>query len=458
MTALAGTRTLTRLALRRDRVMLPAWIVLLAGAGLAAASSYSDLYKTAKARHELIAGNADNGVTLALYGRIYGDSVGGITAWRIGGLALALVGLMSILVVIRHTRADEESERAELVGAGAVGRHAPLAAALLAALAGNVALAATVAAGLIGIGLPAGGSVTLAAVMAGAGCTFAAVAAVAAQLSESARTANGIAGGILGAAFLVRAVGDAGPHWLSWLSPLGWLQQVRAFAGDRWWVLALVAALVATLLATAYRLNARRDLGAGLLPPRRGPAVAAPRLRSPLALAWRLQRGALAAWAAGFAIVGAAIGGVADGIGDFVANSPSVKDALTELGGQKGLVDAYIAAVMQIGGLVAAFFAVQVVLRLRAEETGQRAEPLLATAISRTRWALGYVAIALAGTVAVLAALGIAAGVVHGARSGDMAEVPRLLAAALVQLPAAWDGCSPASRWRCSGSRPARPR
>lgn len=97
-------------------------------------------------------------------------------------------------------------------------------------------------------------------------------------------------------------------------------------------------------------------------------------------------------------------------------------------------------------------------LRLRAEETGQRTEPLLATAISRTRWALGYVAIALAGTVAVLAALGIAAGVVHGARSGDMAEVPRLLAAALVQLPAAWDGCSPASRWRCSGSRPARPR
>ena len=135
---------------------------------------------------------------------------------------------------------------------------------------------------------------------------FGAVAAVTAQVAESARAANGLAVGVLGAAFALRAIGDAGPHWLAWLSPLGWAQAMRAFADERWWLLLALLALAALLRVGAARLAARRDLGAGILPPRPGPARG--RLRTPLALAWRLQRGALAGWAAGFAILGAAFG------------------------------------------------------------------------------------------------------------------------------------------------------
>src|SRR6185503_569391 len=132
----------------------------------------------------------------------------------------------------------------------------------------------------------------------------------------------GLAIGALGGAFALRALGDAGPHALAWFSPLGWAQAMRAFADERWWLLVPLLAFAALLVAAAVALAGRRDLGAGLLPPRPGPARGA--LRSPLALAWRLQRGALAGWAFGFAILGAAFGSIAQDIGDVIGDSADV--------------------------------------------------------------------------------------------------------------------------------------
>jgi ABC-2 type transport system permease protein len=435
--ALAGTRVLARLAFRRDRVFLPAWLYALTASVAGTGYSFNHLYATPASRHALVTGAGDTPATLALYGRIYADSVGGLTAWRTG-LVLALAGLMSILLVVRHTRADEEAGRAELVAAAPVGRHAALAAALLVALAANAALALLVALGLIAVGLDPAGSLALGVSIGAAGCAFAAVAALAAQLAETAHAANAIAGAALGAAYLLRAVGDAGPHALSWLSPLGWSQQLRPFAGERWWVLAPGAALCALLVAASARLGTGRDLGAGLLPPRPGPAFAAAGLRSPLALAWRLQRGALAGWAAGFAILGAVLGSVASGIGDLVGDSPGVRKLFAELGGSKGIVDAYLATTLGVAGLIAAVYAVQATLRLRTEETGGLAEPLLATATSRTRWALSHATVAAGGTAALLVAVGFPAGVAHALQTGDAAQLWRVLGGALAQIPAAW--------------------
>ena len=64
-----------------------------------------------------------------------------------------LLGLMSMLLVTRHTRQEEETGRAELVSAGVVGRYAWLAASLLYVLAVNVVLAALTAAGYVAMGL-----------------------------------------------------------------------------------------------------------------------------------------------------------------------------------------------------------------------------------------------------------------------------------------------------------------
>jgi len=427
---------LVRLALKRDRVMIPAWLLGLAAAVAVTASSYSSLYATEASRREVVQTLGATPATLALYGRIYADSVGGLVAWRVGGIALALAGLMSILLVVRHTRAEEETGRAELIGAGVVGRNAPLAAALITAGLTSLALGGCVVLALLATGLGLTGSLALGASFAAVGLVFAATAAVTAQVAESSRGANGLAVGVLGGAFALRAIGDAGPHWVAWLSPLGWGQALRPFADERGWVLLFLLALAIALTAAAVQLAAHRDLGAGIIPPRPGPARG--ELSTPLQLAWRLQRGALAGWAAGFAILGAAFGSIAQDIGDVIGDSPEVLDALKRLGGERSLADTYLAATFGVLALIAAGYAVQAVLRLRGEETSGRAEPLLATSVSRTRWALSHTFIALAGTAVLLAAAGLTAGIAYAAQTSDAGQVPRLLAAALTQTPAAW--------------------
>ena len=105
---------------------------------------------------------------------------------------------------------------------------------------------------------------------------FSAVAGLAAQLTASARAATGFSISFVAVTYALRAVGDLaepGPSVLSWLSPIGWNQQIRAFAGDRWWVLVAAGSLCLVLVPAAFALRARRDLGAGLRAERPGPAV-----------------------------------------------------------------------------------------------------------------------------------------------------------------------------------------
>ena len=440
-TPLANTGALARLAFRRDRIMLPAWVYVITAAIASNSYSLNKLYPTAADRAHLAASGGRNPALVFLYGRLWGDSLGAVSAWRYGVWAAIFAALMSIFLVVRHTRADEEAGRLELVGSAAVGRLAALTAGLLVALAANVVLAVLLVVVLVVLGLPVAGSVAFALAITTCGLAFAAIAALAAQLAAGARAARGIAIGVLGAAYLLRAVGDAsgdgGVSWLTWLSPLGWTEMLRPYTQDRWWVLALPLALTAAAATGAYVLVVLRDHGAGLLPDRPGSATASAWLRSSFGLAWRLQRGTLYGWAAGFAFTFAASGAAAKGIGSLLGASGQLRNAFTRLGGQAGITDAYLAAIMSLAGLAAAAYATSAVLRLRAEEIGGQAEPLLATAIGRTRWGLSHIAVAVVGTAVLLAVAGVAAGLGYGLRTGSAGpEVARLLGAGMAQLPA----------------------
>ncbi|WP_438487232.1 ABC transporter permease [Streptomyces sp. S186] len=446
---LAGTGTLLRLALRRDRLMIPAWVLALGLSVTAMGPAFASLYATAAERAGLAASMNASGSLRALYGPVFGDSVGGLVAWRMAGLGAVLAAVMSLLIVVRHTREEEETGRQELLSAAMVGRRAPLTAALLAALLADAGVAALTAAGLTAAGLPAGGSLALGVAIGGTGLLFAALAAIAAQLTESARPAKGLTGAVLGAAFALRATGDAaadggspgsgaGPA-LTWLSPVGWAQNLRAYAGERWWVLLLPAAATALATTAAYALTARRDIGMSFLPARPGPARAPRSLGGPGGLAWRLQRTALAGWTAGFALAGAVFGGIAKGATSLVGGNQRTREIFERLGGQQSLADAFLASVTGLLGMIAALCAVGAVLRIRAEETGGRAEPVLAGAVGRLRWAAGHLVLALAGTAVVLAAGGLTLGIAYGASAGDVAGgTGRVLAAALAQVPAVW--------------------
>ena len=440
MSALAGTGQLTGLALRRDRIMLAAWVYVLTAWVMGTAYSLKKLYPTAAAQQRFAATVEHNSLFVALYDPLFGSSPGALTAWRISSPTALLAGLMSVFIVVRHTRADEEASRLELVGAALVGRQAALASALLVAFGAGLVFAALTTAGLIFLGLPAEGAAVLGLAIASAGWVFAAVTAIAAQVAETARVARGIAITVVGAAYLLRDIGSATPgaSWLMWLSPVGWAVQVRPFDGERLWVVGLALGCTAIAVAVAYALSARRDLGAGLVPVRPGPGRAAGWLRDPFALAWRLQRGGLVGWIAGLAAIGAIIGILAPAVGSLVGTSSGLQNAITRLGGSSAITDAFLAAMVELFGLVSAAYAVAATLRLRAEETSQRAEPVLAAAVGRIRWAVSHLLLAVAGTAVILAAAGLSSGIADAARSGDAGQVPRLLGAAMAQLPAAW--------------------
>jgi len=429
---LAGTGTLLRLALRRDRLMIPVWGAVNALMVLSMPNTLRGLYGTAAERAGLMRQMETNSSLRAMVGPVFGDSLGALTAWRVGVYAGALAAVTCLLVVVRHTRDEEESGRQELIASGIVGRRASLTAALLTAAITCAALALLVTAGLAGHG--AAGALALGLGIAGVGMLFATTAAIAAQLTESARAARGLTAAVLGAAFVLRAAGDSatddGSSVLTWLSPLGWLENLRPFAGERWWVLLLFAGAALLQGAVAYALAGRRDIGMSFLPARPGPAAG--RLGSATALAWRLQRGALVGWSIGFLLAGVVYGAMAEGAADLVGDNADARRIIERMGGQAGLTDAFLSAMAGMLGLVAALYIVASVLRLHGEETSGRAEPVLANAVGRLRWAAGHLAVAFGGTVLIMLLAGLGFAVGHGGRVGP------LLGACLAQVPAVW--------------------
>ncbi|MET8980760.1 ABC transporter permease [Streptomyces sp. NPDC004539] len=432
MTTLAGTRPLLRFALRRDRLMIPVWVAVNALLVLSMPNTLRNLYGTQAERADLLAQLETNSGFRSLIGPLYGDSLGALTAWRVGVFVGALAATTALLVVVRHTREEEETGRQDSLAAGAVGRRASLTAALLASGVASGALGLLIAVGLAGQG--ASGALAFGLGIAGLGAVFATLAAVVVQLTESARLARGLTASVLGLAYVLRAAGDAsstdGSSFFTWVSPLGWLEHLRPFAGERWWVLGLFAGAVVAQGTLAYVLAGRRDVGMSFLPARPGPAVG--RLGSAGALAWRLQRGSVIGWGIGFFLAGVVFGGLTDGAADLVGDNERTREIFERMGGRSGLTDAFLASMIGIMGLVAALFVVSSVLRMHGEETSGRAEPLLAGAVGRVRWAGGHLLIAFGGAVflMLLTGLGFAAG--YGQRPWA------ILGACLVQVVGVW--------------------
>jgi ABC-2 type transport system permease protein len=101
-------------------------------------------------------------------------------------------------------------------------------------------------------------------------------------------------------------------------------------------------------------------------------------------------------------------------------------------------VDAYLAMSFRVLALVGAGYAVQATLRLRSEESSLRAEQLLATPLSRIRWAAGHLTLAFGGSIVVLVVAGLALGVTDAAVTGDADVNGRALGSSIVYIPAIW--------------------
>ncbi|MFH5212159.1 ABC transporter permease [Antrihabitans sp. NCIMB 15449] len=435
----AGTLYQLRLFARRDRIVLPLWTAAL---GLLLPITYvgsiESVYPTAADRIAFATTTAASPAQIAMYGPIFNASPGAVTIWKAGAL-YTIIALAVILTVIRHTRGEEESGRAELVESASVGRYSGLTAALLLAIGAAGLTGVMSAAALIGGGLPVGGSVGFGAALAGSGIVFAGVAAIAAQVSTGARVARGVALSVLAASFAIRAVGDAGSGVASWFSPQGWSLLLRPYAGERWWVLLLHLTTTVVLVGVAFVLLRQRDRGAGLIAERPGPPAATAALAGTLGLAWRMHRGTVVAWTVGLGLYGLLIGSAAKGIGGQIGDSQAIVDIIERAGGPKSLEESFIGFGLTFLGIAGSAFAISAAIRMHGEEAAQRLESVLAGAVGRTRWAASHVLFALLGPAIAMLVAGLAVGLTYGSATGDIGgTLPGVLAGALVQLPAIW--------------------
>jgi ABC-2 type transport system permease protein len=438
-TALAGTGTLVRFQLRRDRVRLPSWAAGFALFTLYLAAALPVAYGEGE---ELAAATQlfNDPVGRMIIGPGYGFDEPTLERFVANGYGLyflILAALMSILLVSRHTRVEEQSGRAELVRANVVGRHAGLTATLVTAAITNVAAAAAVFVVMLGVGgYGAGGSLLFVAGIAVTGLAFAGLTTITVQLTEYSRAASGMAGAVLGAAFVIRAGGDMaeeGGSLLSWFSPLAWGQQTAPFVLDRWWPLALTLGFAVVTTTIGYRLSTLRDVGASLFAVRPGQARGAASLGTPVGLALRLQRASIIGWGAALGIAGLIFGSYTEALITALADLPEV---FTELfGGAEDMVNGYLAYMATFMAFLASAYAILAVQGLRTEETGGRLEPVLATPISRWTWLGANLAVSAGAVVVIMAVTGLGTGLGAALVTGDGAHIWNLTTAHLNHVP-----------------------
>ena len=433
---MTGWRGLVRLAWRRDRIMIVVVLACIWLLSYYSAVAMPQLYTTTD---QLVAANsaanASTGV-VAIYGHIYNTaSVGGVAANKVAMIDFLTLAFLAIAIVRRHTRGEEESGRFELLGATPVGRLAPLGAAMILAsvtsfLSGVVTIPAVIAGGW-----PVGGSILFGLAQVGVGLSFAGLTAVAVQLSSSYRACGAWIFGALGVTFVLRMLGDV--SWdkpgriIGWFSPLGWAQQVRYYDGDRAWPLILPVVLLAVTLALAGWLQSRRDLGAGLLADRRGPATG--RLGTALGLAWRLQRSGFIGWLITYVILGGLFGAIVDTIGGLMSGGAG--DLLAKLGGVGSFNDVYLTLIGVMAAFGAAAYGIGAVMRLRTEESAGHLESVLATPVTRLRFFASHAVIAFVGSTVLMAVLGFTMAAAH--RTGS-SGFWREASPAFAHLPAVW--------------------
>jgi len=435
---------------RRDRWVLSIWIGGIGLLGLAVGGAITTSFAIEAERASIVALFVTNPAFLFLRGLPDGLSIGAVAFLQGFSFTAVLAALMSTFLVVRHTRADEELGRAELLCSTPLRRNAELRATIILGFLANAGLVVVVAAGYTVGGLPFGGSIVAALAVGSVGLFFVGVAAVVVQALPTGRGSNGVAAALVGVAYLVRGIGDAlgtpnaqltqvTPSWISWLSPIGWGQATRPYSEPMLTPLLLLLAGFAVLAGTALVLRSRRDLDSSLVSDRAGASTARFGGRSVLGLAWRLQRATLLGWCVGVVVLGAIAGGLGPVVAQALQDNPSLSALIGNLvpGVTADIVDIFTAALLGIGGVLAAAAGVQAVLRLRTEEAEGRAELVLATPVSRVRWVSATLIVSGASVLAVCTTLGLATGVAIAQSSADMTAIARFTSAALAHAPAA---------------------
>ncbi|EGD45577.1 ABC transporter membrane-spanning protein [Nocardioidaceae bacterium Broad-1] len=406
-----GTGHLIGFMLRRDRVRIAVWtlvIAILYLVSLAPGGEYAVLNDDPEARAAR-ALTLSSPAMIAMGGPGYGlddYTMGAAVANELILWMVVALAVMTILQVVRHTRSEEESGRSELMRAGVLGRHAPSLAVIVEVALTNLIVAVAGMLALVAMGLDPVDSAVMSFGIALAALVYGAVALVTSQLSESGGGAMGMAFAVVGATYVARVVGDIQEPLgspLSWLSPIAWVHQTRVFVDTRIWPLGIAAVVALALLAVAAFLGSHRDFGAGMVKVRRGRADASPLLDGPIALAWVRQRTGLFWTAVGLGLMWFATGSILSEVPNMlkaVGDNPIYAELVK--GGAEDMIKTFAAFIGGYSAFGAAAYAIIMTLRVKAEEDATRAALVLAKPLGRLRWLLSNTLVAALGSLVVL--------------------------------------------------------
>jgi ABC-2 type transport system permease protein len=388
--------------------------------GLYVASSalgYASTYKTALERQQLAATFGSNFGFNALIGPAHQiGTVAGFTAWRSLGVLSVVGGIWGALAGTRLLRGEEDAGRWEVLLVGHTTRAGATAKALMGLAVGLLTLWGITAIITIGVGRVAtvhigvGPAAFLALALASSASIFLAVGVLAGELAPTRRQAAGYAAGALGVSFALRMVADSGTglDWLRWLSPLGWVEQLRPLTSPRPFMLLPIAAFIAAMAGLAIYLAGSRDLGASVIADRASARPHTRLLSGPTGLTVRLTRGAATGWLVSITLLGLMMGLIAKSVGNALSADAGDRVTFARMGLHGSGAAQYLAITFLIIALLVALTGAGQMSAARSEEAEGRIDHLLVRPVSRYRWlasrlVVATATIAIAGLIAGLA-------------------------------------------------------
>ncbi|MCL2820032.1 MAG: hypothetical protein FWD38_04280 [Oscillospiraceae bacterium] len=451
-----NTGTIVKFIFRRERFISAMWIAILVLFTVGVAPAMAEMFPDTTSRSQF-ASAFNNPIMVAMMGPIYGaDNY--TSGAMYGGLMLVwyaiAVAVMNIFFVVRHTRADEQAGRVEVVRSLPTGRLANLNATMISALILNLILGLFTGLGLAVLGIETmdfAGSMVYGAATAAIGMVFASIAAVFSQLSSNAGGATGMSFASIGVFYMIRAAGDMqGIEIVSCISPLGLVLRSQAYVENNIWPSLVLFLIALALSLLAYKLNSIRDLGQGFIAAKPGRAAASPLLHSSFGLAWRLLRTPLIVWSIVMLSLGASYASVVGQIDAFIGDSPEymtilgvpvdVLPTLSQADQSKMIVESFGIFVTLMMTLVAIVPLLNAVLKIRSEEREGRTENVVSRAVPRCKYMAGYVILAFIASVVIqfLTAIGLYGTAAYMVGDANPFNFNELMLSFFTFLPALW--------------------
>ena len=410
-----GLFSLIKLILRRDRIKLPVWIIIFVASIIMMLPLLHDMYGDTESLTTLYQTFSANAAGIFLTGFMDGPNFGSLITLETllwWGLAVAF---LNILLVVRHTRQNEEIGAQELIQSCRVGRSTSLVAVLIVAVLTNIILTIGLGIGMAIFNYDAwstGQAWLYALTMGLFGMVWAAITAIVVQLVDSARGAIGMMSGIVGLTFLIRGVGDfmgradstglMQPEWFSRLTPFGWAQATRALTNPETLPILIPIIFIIVAIPIAFFLMHHRDIGAGIFPSRKGRARASSIRKTPLGLTWYVQKNTFIGWLVGASAFMAVIGALTAEMSNIFDATDTVRLLIESIGGTGALVPAFLSTMLALAAIASAGYVIQGLSKIRSEEANGYLENLLATKLSRIKWLATHVCVVLLGGIIIL--------------------------------------------------------